>query len=387
MSESPVPDSPSNPRLLHRRRRHRALLACVLLVGGVAWAGAAPAHGKARGRAAGTLSIQVIRDRLTLAVTRVPQVYLYGELDAGAPQRFAALVAAGRIPAGSDVYLNSPHGDLAAGIALGRQFRRGAMATHLGTPRRPGHASQASKTAVCVGACAYAYFGGLYRWAPTGSDRIGLDVAGAAASPAGQPAAAAGDAAAYLASMGIELGRAVPAPSAAPGTVSWLSADRMLAAGLANNGRLPLTVSYQLAAPEPELTLNQVDRRGEHRLVVQCRPGQVTLSAYDLVGSKRAREIVARGTHSYFAIDRQERLTQPRGGAQAINDAVLISRPYPPGQLGQLLASHSIGAWVGGSNNAFRDGFSFQLDAVQRPLHQYYLACWRAAPWPVKPAP
>ena len=370
-----------------RRWRQPALACASLLAVGMVGIGGAQAHRAVHRPAADTMEIQVIRDRLTLAVTKVPQVYLYGKLDTDAPQRFAALMAEGKIPAGSDIYLDSPSGDLAAGMALGRLFRREAMATHLGTPRRPGHPSQASKTAVCAGACAYAYFGGLYRWAPTGSDRIGV-TAPVAANPAAAGAATPppDDAAAYLKAMGIDLAGIAPAAPASPAAVSWLSADRMLAGGLANNGRQPLALSYQLAPPVPTLTLNQVDRHGEHRIVVQCRPGSDTITSYDLVGSKRAREIVARGTRSYFAVDRQEQLSQWRGGAQAVNDAVVISRPYPPDQLGRLLASHTLGAWVAGRSNAFRDGFSFQLDAVQAPLHQFYLACWRAAPWPVKPA-
>ena len=42
------------------------------------------------------------------------------------------------------------------------------------------------------------------------------------------------------------------------------------------------------------------------------------------------------------------------------------------------------GAWVGGRTSAFRYGFVFQLYPVRNALKDYYLACWRAAPWPLK---
>ena len=79
-----------------RPLRHAwALAACIGL------AQAAQAHGVARRASAtaapaqsGPLSILIKHDRLTLALTTVPQVYLYGVLDAGAPQRFAALMQA-----------------------------------------------------------------------------------------------------------------------------------------------------------------------------------------------------------------------------------------------------------------------------------------------------
>ena len=155
------------------------------------------------------MAIQVNDDRMTVSFAGAPQVYLYGAIDAGAPQRFEALVKSGKIPAGSDVYLNASQGDLAAGLALGRLFRAGDMTTHLGTPRKGRRSGyQGSKAAVCTGACAYAYLGGLFRWAPTGSDRIGLTLHPTTAIPDHKPAE--DEVSAYLKSMDIdlEIGRA-----------------------------------------------------------------------------------------------------------------------------------------------------------------------------------
>ena len=96
----------------------------------VGWgANAAPAKGE-------QLNIHVLSDRLTLAVARHPQVYLYGRIDPDAPKRFAKLMQSGRIAPGSDVYLSAREGDVAAGMALGRLIRQGGMATHLGAPRK-----------------------------------------------------------------------------------------------------------------------------------------------------------------------------------------------------------------------------------------------------------
>jgi hypothetical protein len=339
----------------------------------------------AHGQAANPLAIQVNNDRMTVAITKVPQIYLYGVMDADAPQRFEALVRSGKIPNGSDIYLDSPSGDLRAGIALGRLFRAGSMVTHLGTPRRPLRSSvYTSKTALCVDACTYAYFGGLYRWAPTGTDRMGLSPHGTTDRDMGHAQQASSDVDAYLKDMGIDLGEFTQTLKTSHDAVVWLTAEQMISTGLANNGDLPLTVKSELSSAAPYLVLSQVDRSGEHRITLQCKPAGVTLTAYDLVGATRAREIVSHGTRSYFEIDRQEALTQQHDGASVASESVMITRPYPATQLEHLLFARSIGAWVGGRTSAFRYGFVFQLYPVRNALKDYYLACWRAAPWPLK---
>ncbi|WP_254423917.1 hypothetical protein [Rhodanobacter sp. C03] len=324
---------------------------------------------------------------MTLAITKVPQVYLYGVIDADAPQRFEALVRSGKIPRGSDIYLSSPSGDLRAGLALGRLFRAGAMVTHLGTPRRSLRSGYANKTAFCVDACTYAYFGGLYRWAPTGFDRIGLSPHSAMDPKAGDTAQAqqtSNDVASYLTDMDVDLGEFTPTLTTSHDAVVWLTADQMTANGLANNGRLPLTAKTVLLPPMPTLELNQDDRHGSHRLVLQCRPGNVTLTAYDFVGKTRAREIVSHATRSYFEVNQQEVLTEQHDGVSVVDDAVVITRPYPSTELVDLLSAHTIGAWAGGRTSAFRYGFTIKLYPARDAIKDYYNACWRAAPWPAR---
>ena len=341
----------------------RGLLVLPLLAG---WSGMARA-------AADRLTIHVLSDRLTLSVTGHPQVYLYGHLDADAPARFARLVAAGRIARGSDVYLSSREGDVAAGMALGRMLRAGGMATHLSAPRPTFPHAGKSRVALCADACAYAFFGGLYRWAPSGSDRLGLTVADTASSP-GLPEAQA----AYLASMGVDAAALVAGASAG---MRWLDGARLKKAGAVNDGRLPPTARYDILGTTPTLDLRQVDRKGEHRLTVRCEPGHTRVTAYERVGAQRAREIVARGPRSYLALDGRSILVAD-DGVQAEGEYLVIRRDYPPSNLVDLLFAGSIGAWVDGRSAAFRDGFTLQPWGVYGQLKVFYHACWRAAPWP-----
>jgi len=371
-----------------RRGRRRYLLGsvCVMLCAGLAANAGARANAQVHAASrpgGGQLAVQINDDRLTLKITKVPQVYLYGVIDADAPQRIAALMKSWKIPNGSDIYLNASGGDLRAGMALGRLFRAGAMATHLGTPRQPLHAPVKAKTAICTDACVYAYLGGFYRWSPSGFDRMGFKPVDAKPGAAAQ---APDDIAAYLKEMGIKP-EALPAPtSASREETLWLSADQMLQTGLANNGNQPLTASFTPSPGAPSLVISQVFRNGEHRIAMQCNPGVVNVTAYDVVGAVRAREIVARGFRSYMEVNQQESASQERDGASVADQAVLISRQYPSTQLGKLLYGYTLGAWVSESNRAYRYGFAFVLNPVRSTLEDFYQSCWRFAPWPTTPS-
>ena len=324
----------------------------------------------------GRLKIDVVSDRMTLAMTGHPQVFLHGEIDVDAPQRFQAMLQSGRIAAGSDIYLNIPGGDVNAGMMLGRIFRKAGMATHVGTPRPPKRASVAAKTAQCMDACVYVYLGGLYRWAPSGRDRIGFS-----APPATGTSASSG-VTAFLKDMDID--PAAVATPAVPTHVgpSWMSADQMRTTGLANNGKLPLTATAQLSSPAPTVELRQVERNGTHRVTIQCSPGRTTVTAFDEVGVVRARQIAARSARSYFQLGDTPNLSQARDGASVEGNALVIRRAYPPADLVDLVSAWSFGAWVDGRSAAFRDGFSMPVHLVHKQLSDYFYACWRAAPWP-----
>ena len=318
--------------------------------------------------ASNQLAIQVNDDRMTLSMARVPQVYLYGPIDTDAPRRFEALMTSRKIPTGSDIYLNSPGGSVDAGMALGRLFRQGSMMTHLGTPRLPKRPGTivVNKSAICEGACAYAYLGGLYRWAASGSDRIGCPTSAAQGAPAQVDA--------YLKEMGI-----APATlTAASATTSedpplWPNADEMIAKGLANNGRLDLMATYKFMQGAPYLELKQDDRNGEHKITFQCKPGGAELITYDTIGAVRARQTVARMVHSYFEINQQETLPQ-QAGATAVDQSVVLQRIYPLDQLQRVASAQAMGAWVR-DRTGIRYGFAFEVTGVHKVLNDFYNAC------------
>jgi hypothetical protein len=338
-----------------------------------------------QGQASGNLSIQVNDDRLTLTVTKVPQVYIYGTIDADAPNRFAAMMRSGKIPNGSDVYLNSVGGDINAGIALGKLFRSGSMVTHLGTPRpKLRSASSVVKTAICSDACAYAYLGGLYRWTPTGSDRIGFPmhyVADPKPGDTSQAPQAPDNVMSYLQDMDINPKVLAQSSSETSNGEVWLNSDQMLATGLANNGRLFLSATYRLESGAPFLELKQTDRNGEHRITMLCKPGNIQLAAYSTVGAAQARTVVARGVHAYFELNQKELQPQQTTSVTLDNDTFVLNRTYPANQLTSIVRAQALGAWVADRNSAFRYGFAYEVTGVKKTLQAFYDNCWIYAPW------
>lgn len=331
--------------------------------------------------AADQLSIRVKNDRLTLAVARTAQVYLSGVIDAGAPQRFDAWVKNGKIPFGSDVYLDASGADTGAALALGRLLRSNSMVTHLGSPPQPG---QKPRAAVCMDTCVFVYLGGLYRWSPTGTDRIGLRgpyLTSLRVQSAGQPSVSvSNDASAYLAAMGIRAAGFMRTLASSNDTMIWLNYDQMLAWELANNGRLPLSASYTRAPGPATLTFTQVVRDGENRITLVCAPDGVTLSSRYGVGPVRARQLMARETRSYFEIDHQEVLPEQNGRARMVDDAIVFSRPLSLDQLAKLLSTYSMGAWVKDKNGAVRYGFTIGPVTARDSFPTYYADCEKIVP-------
>jgi hypothetical protein len=329
--------------------------------------------------AADQLSIRVKSDRLTLAITKTAQVYLSGVIDAGAPQRFEAWVKNGKVPFGSDIYLDASGADTGAALALGRLLRANSMVTHLGAPPQPG---QKPRAAVCMDACMFVYLGALYRWSPTGTDRIGLRgpyLTGLRTQNAGQ-SAVSNDVAGYLTAMGIRAAGFVRMLASSNDTMIWLNYDQMLGWELANNGRLPLSASYQRKPGPATLTFTQVVRDGENRITLVCAPDGVTLTSRYGVGVARAQQFMARESRSYFEIDHQEVLPEQSGRARIVDDAIVFSRPLSLDQLATLLTTYSMGAWVKDKNGAVRYGFTIGPVTAKDSFPTFYADCEKIVP-------
>lgn len=92
-------------------------------------------------------------------------VYADGVIDKGAPARLRSLLEHDHIPDRSHIVLNSPGGDLLAGIELGRLIREHDLRTYIGAwPDTPFQ----QKRGICLSACALTFLGGSFRFADNG---------------------------------------------------------------------------------------------------------------------------------------------------------------------------------------------------------------------------
>lgn len=96
-------------------------------------------------------------------------VFADGEIDKGADGRLDRYLEENHVPGKSLLYLNSPGGDLATGIKLGKVIRKHRLFTYVG---KDAGIKKRYDTAAgeCYSACALAFLGGDYRFYKSGSD-------------------------------------------------------------------------------------------------------------------------------------------------------------------------------------------------------------------------
>ena len=99
---------------------------------------------------------------------RAWRIFATGEIDADADKRLAALIASKNIPQYSKLYLHSPGGNLAGGMALGRVIRENRLHTFIGQ-FDPNQKFVGGKPGSCYSACAIAFLGGEFRYWTNGS--------------------------------------------------------------------------------------------------------------------------------------------------------------------------------------------------------------------------
>ena len=160
-------------------------------------------------------------------------VVLSGVIDPGAPARLAAELSRQNVRTG-DVYLNSRGGSLAAGMALGRLFRRYSMSTYIGSKTQGGEPSSG-----CFSACVYAFIGGSSRYM-TENDSLGIHRFSTAAPTENDLERAqlvSGELARYISDMGVDV-RLFQIASRVPSASMYrLSLREAVDLRVANNGR------------------------------------------------------------------------------------------------------------------------------------------------------
>lgn len=210
-----------------------------------------------------------------MAVTVVPRsesgafrdttvVYLDGRIDAGAPIRLAQALEGvdGRIA----IWLNSPGGNLFAGMQLGRVIRKHSASTHIIDSRTllPGE---------CYSACSVAFLGGVYRFNDNGA-RYGVHRASLRGGPkAGDPDLdqdLSSAIRAYVREMGVDARLVDLWLKARPDEMYVLSEREARGLGVVNNGRQPPRWSIEKNAGGSRLQGRQVTIDGAGTVWFSC---------------------------------------------------------------------------------------------------------------------
>jgi hypothetical protein len=160
-------------------------------------------------------------------------VYLDGRIDADAPDRLAR--ALDRVDGKVAIWLNSPGGNLFAGMQLGRVIRKHAASTHIIDYRTllPGE---------CYSACSLAFLGGVFRFNDNGA-RYGVHRASLQGGPTPGDRDLGPDLSAaikgYIREMEVDARLFDLWVKAGPDEMYVLSQRQASELGVVNNGRKP----------------------------------------------------------------------------------------------------------------------------------------------------
>ena len=232
----------------------------------------------------GAMSVKVVPFRDTTLV------YLDGEIDASAADRLARVLDGvdGKIA----VWLNSPGGNLYAGMQLGRSIRRHGASTHIidSSTLLPGE---------CYSACSLAFLGGVFRFASNGA-RYGVHRASMTAGPdlaEHLTAAVAG----YMREMGVDARLLDFWTKAGPDemyVLTWQETERL---GVVDNGRKKPVWRFARSPGGSRLEGRQATIDGTGTVFFSCDDIRTVFGAvYEDVGA--AELLAARGGSHWLTI-------------------------------------------------------------------------------------
>jgi len=228
-------------------------------------------------------------------------VYLDGRIDAEAPERLTRALDGikGRI----SIWLNSPGGNLFAGMQLGRVIREHGASTHIIDSRTllPG---------ACFSACSLAFLGGVYRFNDNGA-RYGVHRASLRGGPrSGDPDLdqdLSSAIRAYIREMGVDARLLDLWVKARPDEMYVLSEREAGSLGVVNNGRRPPEWSIARDPGGSRLRGRQVTADGTATMSFSCDKNQTVFGSGYEAADKNER-IDTHGWRHWLTIGRSKEI-------------------------------------------------------------------------------
>jgi len=282
-------------------------------------------------------------------------VYLDGRIDAGAPDRLSKALSgiSGKIA----IWLNSPGGNLFAGMQLGRIIREYGASTHIinsGT-LLPGE---------CYSACALAFLGGVYRFNDNGA-RYGVHRASLPVDRAtgehdlGQELSAA--IGSYMREMGVDAHLLELWAKAAPDEMYVLSRREAKDLRVVNDGREPPEWS---SAPFPGGTMlqgRQATADGRGTVFFSCDEKQTTFGSVYEAADKGEPAAVQQWRH-VVTIDSHDGVPVKPLGVSSRDGVVRSTFLLPPDLVRLAMSAKRIGHLMKPSSHAPPIGVSVDID-------------------------
>lgn len=268
---------------------------CLALLTGVltATAPAAMAEGNA------PMAVTVVPRSESAAFSDTTLVYLDGRIDADTPDRLSK--ALDTVEGKVAIWLNSPGGNLFAGMQLGRIIRRREASTHIINSRTllPGE---------CYSACSLAFLGGVYRFNDNGA-RYGVHRASFEGGATNGPRDLAPELSAaiksYIREMGVDARLFDLWVKAGPDEMYVLSQRQARELGVVNNGRNPPAWSVASFPGGTMLQGRQTTADGSGMVYFSCEATQTVFgSVYD--GVVPDDTVTARGWNHWLTLDSAE---------------------------------------------------------------------------------
>lgn len=322
--------------------------------------------------AAPELSVTVVPRSASGLARDATIVHLEGEIDAGAPDRLSKALEG--IEGSIVVWLNSPGGNLFAGMQLGRVIRSRGGWTHVINPRT-------LLAGECYSACAMTFLGGVYRFNDNGA-RYGVHRAALPTRAAGSPdlvgelSPAVG---AYMREMGVDDRLLTLWGKAAPDEMYVLSQREAEDLRVANNGRKLPEWRVATSAAGRLLQGRQETIDGTGLLLLSCDQKRTTLgSVYEAVG---VGEAAGDGEWSHaITFDRFEEFSA-RPLAMSRKEGLISARfVLPPSLVRRAMSARQIGQRMTPSGSRPASiSYGVDIDDAARPTVRTFLRdCLRA---------
>jgi hypothetical protein len=294
-------------------------------------------------------------------------VYLDGRIDADAPDRLSRALAgiSGKIA----IWLNSPGGNLFAGMQLGRIIRQHGAWTHIINSRTllPGE---------CYSACSLAFLGGVYRFTNNGA-RYGVHRASLRGGPrTGEPdlgqdlSAAIGS---YIREMGVDARLLDLWAKAGTDEMYLLSQREATDLGVVNNGRQPPEWSIAAFPGGTRLQGQQATSDGTRTVFFSCDDRQTVFgSVYEAVG--RDEPTAARGWTHWLTIDTHDEIPLQTLGISNNEGVVRSTFILPPDLVRLAMSAKQIGHQMKPSSKRSASiDYSVDIDGKSAPMVRSFL--------------